>query len=98
MSIGLATKGILPDFTGTGTGSGETIIEYVGSLIEIETEMDVVEVTAEPISDTVSITNSGVITIEIELPEDDVITAEELSVDVSIETNEIEVEVNPCQA
>lgn len=97
MSIGLATKGILSDFTGTGTGSGEIVTEYVGSLIEVEIEMDVVEVLAEPISDTISITNSGIITIEIELPEDDEITAEELSVDVSIESNEIEVEVNPCQ-
>lgn len=97
MSIGLATKGILSDFTGTGTGSGETIIEYVGSLIEVETELDVVEVTAELISDTVSITNSGVITVDVEIQED-VITPEELSLDIIIESNEISVEVLPCQA
>jgi hypothetical protein len=96
MSLGLATKGILPDFTGTGTGVGETIIEYVGSLIVVEVEMDVVEINAELISDTISVTNSGVITVEVEVVEDQ-ITTEELSVDVFVESNEIEIEVNPCQ-
>ena len=97
MSLGLATKGVLPDFTGTGSGS-VVVPEYVSALIDVEVETDIVEVIAETISDTVSITNSGVITIEVELPEDDQITAEELSVDIIIESNEISVEVNPCQA
>lgn len=97
MSLALATKGILPDFTGTGSGGSVTVPEYVQAIIDVEVDMDTVEITAEPISDTVSITNAGVITIDVELPEDDAVTAEELSVDVSIESNEIEIEVNPCQ-
>ena len=92
MSLSLATKGVLPDFVGTG---GETI--YVVSLIDVEVEMDAIEINTELISETNSITNSGVITVDVEISEDNIST-EELSVEVSIEeSNEIEIEVNPCQ-
>lgn len=58
-----------------------------------------VEVDAELISETVSITNSGVITIEIDVDENEnTILAEELSINVFVELNEIEIEVNSCQA
>lgn len=94
MSISLATKGIL---SSGNFGSNLIVTKYLPYVIEVEAEMDVVEIMSELISETVSITNSGVITIEIEIDEDTIL-AEELSIDVFVESNEIEVEVNPCQA
>jgi hypothetical protein len=96
MSLALATKGILPDFTGTGTGSGpgETITEYVAALINIEPVIETIEVEATVI-DAIDVASSSEITVEIEFPEDDVITAEEISVDVTTESIDITVEVSP---
>lgn len=88
MSLGLATKGILSDYNGIGSG---TIIvpKYVGSVFEIEAGIDIIEVNAEVISDTITINTSNVIDVEVEMIEDDIVIAEEII---------IEVEVNPCQA
>lgn len=96
MSLALATKGILPDFTGTGTGSGpgETVTEYVAAIFEVEPVLETVEVDTTVI-EAISVSSSDAITVEIEFPEDDVITAEEISVDVTTESIDITVEVNP---
>jgi hypothetical protein len=98
MSLGLATKGILPDFTGTGSGGTTIVTKYAGSVFEIETEMDVIEVNADVITEIVDIETYDDILVEVEMKEDDEITADELTIDVFVESNEIEVEINPCQA
>lgn len=89
MSIGLATKGILPDYI--------ILKQYVQSINNIEIGTEIIEVTAELISDTISVTNSGEISVEVEMIESSTVTTGE-SIEVSIEeTSEIEIEVNLCR-
>ena len=72
MSLGLATKGILSDYNGIGSG---TIIipKYVGSVFEIEAGIDIIEVNAEVIRDTITIDTSNVIDVEVDIIEDDTV-------------------------
>lgn len=83
MSLGLATKGILPDFTGTGTGgSGETI--YVLEDINVEVSHEDVNVQVS-LLDAVSIDITEV-RVNIDLNEDqaEIVVSEDETIEVEV--------------
>ena len=81
MSLGLATKGILPDFTGTG-GSGQTI--YVLEDINVEVSHEYVNV-AVSLMDDVSIDISEV-EVNIDLDEDspEIVVSEDDTINIEV--------------
>lgn len=92
MSLALATKGILPDFTGTGTGTGpgETVIEYVEGIIDVEVENEIVTIETKEVEAVIDIELTEPDIIEIELIEDELT---EDQIEITLESNEITVEV-----
>jgi hypothetical protein len=82
MSLALATKGILPDFTGTGVGGGETI--YVLEDINVEVSHEDVNVQVS-LMDDVSIDISEVRVI-IDLDEDqaEIVVSEDETINIEV--------------
>ena len=81
MSLGLATKGVLPDFTGTG-GSGATI--YVLEDFDVEVSHEDVNITVS-LMDDVSIDISEV-EVNIDLDQDDaeIVVSEDETINVEV--------------
>ena len=81
MSLGLATKGILPDFTGTGTG-GATI--YVLEDINVEVSLEDVNVQVSLLDD-ISL-DISVIGVNIDLDEDqaEIVVSEDNIINIEV--------------
>lgn len=89
MSLALATKGMLSDFTGTG-GSGETVTEYVEGIFDVEVGSDLVTIETQEVEAVIDIILTEPEIIEIEIFEDELT---EDQIEITLESNEITVEV-----
>ena len=83
MSLGLATKGILPDFTGTGTGgTGQTI--YVLEDINVEVSHEDVNVQVS-LMDDVSINISEVgVNIDLDQDQAEIVVSEDDIINIEV--------------
>ena len=69
MSLALATKGILPDFTGTGTGTGPSTTVYVLESFDVEVAQEDIAVDLTVMND-ISL-DIGEISIDVDVDEEE---------------------------
>jgi hypothetical protein len=83
MSLALATKGILPDFTGTGTGgTGQTI--YVVEDINVEVSQDNLAIEVSLIDEiSLDISEIGVI-IDLDEDQAEIVVSEDDSINIEV--------------
>jgi len=84
MSLALATKGILPDFTGTGTGTGPGTTVYVLEEFNVEVAHNDVDILVTQMDDvTVNISD---VRVNIDLDEDqaEIVLSEDETINIEV--------------
>jgi hypothetical protein len=76
VSLGLATKGILPDFTGTGTGGPGTNI-YVLEEFNVEVSHDDVNIAVTQLDEVAIVLSDIDINIDVDLDQVEVISSDD---------------------
>lgn len=84
MSLALATKGILPDFTGTGTGTGPGETIYVLEEFNVEVAHDDVDILVTQMDDVT--VNISEVRINIDLDEDqaEIVVSEDETINIEV--------------
>ena len=84
MSLALATKGILPDFTGTGTGTGPGQTIYVVEDINVEVSQDNLAIEVSLIDEiSLDISEIGVI-IDLDQDQAEIVVSEDDIIDIEV--------------
>ncbi len=84
MSLALATKGILPDFTGTGTGTGPGQTIYVVEDINVEVSQDNLAIEVSLIDEiSLDISEIGVI-IDLDQDQAEIVVSEDDSINIEV--------------
>jgi len=81
MSLGLATKGILPDFTGTG-GSGPPI--YVLEDFNVEVSHDDLAITVSLLDDVSIIVSDVGVNIDLDEDQAEIVVSEDETINVEV--------------
>lgn len=82
MSLGLATKGVLSDFTGIGSGGGDTI--YVLEDFNVEVSHDDLDITVSLLDDVlIDISEIGV-SIDLDQDNAEIIVSEDETINVEV--------------
>ena len=84
MSLALATKGILPDFTGTGTGTGPGETVYVLEEFNVEVAHEDVDILVTQMDD-VAINISEVrVSIDLDGDQAEIIVSEDETINIEV--------------
>lgn len=84
MSLALATKGILPDFTGTGTGTGPGQTIYVVEDINVEVSQDNLAIEVSLIDEiSLDISEIGV-SIDLDQDQAEIVVSEDDSINIEV--------------
>lgn len=84
MSLALATKGILPDFTGTGTGTGPGETVYVLEEFNVEVAHEDVDILVNQMDD-VAINISEVrVSIDLDGDQAEIVVSEDETINIEV--------------